>query len=127
MFKCNCCGELFEEPKMIAESRGEYWGMPCYEKIAVSPCCEEDFTEGRMYHAEGKVYALVNSEIVDEKGRAYTVPDGEMMQVADFDGEYFAEDNGEALYDEVLADQQSEWCWKFGDDIDVDIEVYWEE
>lgn len=126
MFKCNCCGELFEEPKMIAESRGEYWGMPCYEKIAVSPCCEEDFTEGRMYHAEGKVYALVNSEIVDEKGRVYTVPDGEMMQVADFDGEYFAEDDGEALYDEVLVDQMTKWCWKFGDDIDVDIE-FWEE
>ena len=79
-----------------------------------------------MYHVEGKVYALVNSEIVDERGRVYTVPNGEMMQVADFDGEYFAEDDGEALYDEVLADQMTKWCCKFGDDIDVDIEVYWE-
>lgn len=111
MFKCNCCGETFEAPKMITESRGEFWGMPCYENIAVSPCCEEDFTEGKMYHVEGKVYALI---------------DGEMYQVADFDGEYFAEDDGEALYDEVLADQMTKWCCKFGDDIDVDIE-FWEE
>ncbi len=112
MYKCDCCGKLFEEPKMIAESRGEYWGMSCYEKIAVSPCCEEDFTEGKMYHAEGKVYALI---------------DDEMHQVADFEGEYFAEDDGESLYDEVLAEQMTKWCSKFGDDIDVDIEVYWEE
>lgn len=126
MFKCNCCGETFEEPKILHESRGEYWGFPSYEDIAVSPCCEEDFTEGKMYHVDGKVYALVNSEIVDESGRVYTVPNGEMMQVADFDDEYFAEDDGEALYDEVLADQMTKWCCKFGDDIDVDIEVYWE-
>ena len=26
MYKCDCCGKLFETPKMIAESRGEYWG-----------------------------------------------------------------------------------------------------
>ena len=109
MYKCDCCGKLFETPKMIAESRGEYWGVPCYEKIAVSPCCEEDVKE---YHAEGKVYALI---------------DDEMHQVADFEGEYFAEDDGEALYDEVLTDQMTKWCSKFGDDIDIDIETYWEE
>ena len=126
MFKCNCCGETFEKPIVIRESRGEYWGLPCYEELTVSPCCKDDFTEGKMYHVEGKVYALVNSEIVDERGRVYTVPNGEMMQVADFDGEYFAEDDGESLYDEVLADQMTKWCCKFGDDIDVDIEVYWE-
>ena len=54
MYKCDCCGKLFETPKMIAESRGEYWGVPCYEKIAVSPCCEEDFTEVKEYHASGR-------------------------------------------------------------------------
>ena len=126
MFKCNCCGKTFEEPMVVRESRGEYWGFPCYENIAVSPCCKEDFTEGKMYHVEGKVYASVDAEIVDERGRTHTIAGGETMQVAEFDGEYFAEDDGGALYDEVLADQQSEWCWKFGDDIDVDIEVYWE-
>lgn len=111
MYKCDCCGKLFETPKMIAESRGEYWGVPCYEKIAVSPCCEEDFTEVKEYHAEGKVYAFI---------------DDEMHQVADFDGEYTVE-NEDELYDEVLAEQMSKWCHKFGDDLDVDIEVYWEE
>jgi len=111
MYKCNCCGNIFEEPIVVRESRGEYWGMPCYEKITVSPCCKEDFTEVKEYHAEGKVYALI---------------DDEMHQVADFDGEYTVE-NEDELYDEVLAEQMSKWCHKFGDDLDVDIEVYWEE
>lgn len=112
MFKCDCCGRTFEEPKILHESRGEYWGFPCYEDIAVSPCCNDSFEEGKTFYAEGKVYALI---------------DDEMVEVADFDGEYFAENDGEALYDEVLAEQMSKWCWKFGDGIDVDIEVYWEE
>ena len=116
MFKCNSCGKIFDEPYnySVEESRGEYWGIPCTETMYYSECphCgEDDFVEGKMFYVEGKVYALV---------------DDEMCQVADFDGEYFAEDDGEALYDEVLADQMTKWCSKFGDDLDVDIEAYWE-
>ena len=110
MFKCTACGELFETPKMISESRGEFWGIPCCEDVPVSPCCDDDFVEVKEYHAEGKVYALI---------------DDEMHQVADFEGEYTVE-NEDELYDEVLAEQMSKWCSKFGDDLDVDIEVYWE-
>ena len=113
MYKCEACGGLFEHPKMIAESRGEFWGFPAYEEIPYSPCCEDDFIEGKTYYAEGKTYY-------------YDEDEHKSIQIADFDGEYFAEDDGEALYDEVLADQMTKWCSKFGDDIDVDIEVYWE-
>ncbi len=65
----------------------------------------------KEYYAEGKVYALI---------------EGEMYQVADFSGRYFVENDCEALYDAVFTEQMMKWCSKFGDDIDVDIEVYWE-
>ena len=45
MYKCCCCGELFESPKAVNESRGEFWGMPAFETMYYSPCCEEDFRE----------------------------------------------------------------------------------
>lgn len=45
MFKCNCCGALFDEPHRY-ESREYFWGMPCYEVFAECPeCHEEDFDE----------------------------------------------------------------------------------
>ena len=45
MYKCSCCGELFESPKAVNESRGEFWGMPAFETMYYSPCCEEYFEE----------------------------------------------------------------------------------
>lgn len=47
--KCICCncGKVFDEKKIkiISEYRGEFWGMPSYENVEVSPCCEDDFDE----------------------------------------------------------------------------------
>ena len=113
MYKCDCCGELFDEPIVIRESRGEYWGFPCYEELTVSPCCKDSFEESKTFYAEGKVYALIDG-------------DSEMTEVADFSGEYSAENDGEALYDVILTEQMTKWNWKFGDYIDIDIELYWE-
>lgn len=42
MFVCNHCKQMFETPKTIQESRGEFWGFPCTEKIPVCPFCERD-------------------------------------------------------------------------------------
>ena len=42
MFKCDFCGEVFDTPAKIAEDRGEFWGIPCYEIIYVCPGCGSD-------------------------------------------------------------------------------------
>ena len=47
MYRCKECGNLFDEDdvKIVEESRGEYWGFPCYEKMRLSPCCECNFED----------------------------------------------------------------------------------
>lgn len=42
-FKCEDCGKLFGYPKIIKESRGEYWGIPCQEDVGVCPHCGSGF------------------------------------------------------------------------------------
>lgn len=44
-FRCYKCGQLFDWPKIVKESRGEYWGFPAYEDTAYSPCCMDSFEE----------------------------------------------------------------------------------
>lgn len=39
MLRCDECGEIFDVPKTIEEYRGEFWGMPSYERIACCPHC----------------------------------------------------------------------------------------
>ena len=36
---CEECGKSFGWPDNIKESRGEYWGIPCSEDVAVCPHC----------------------------------------------------------------------------------------
>lgn len=45
MYKCEDCGTVFAEPKIIAESRGEWFGFPSYEEMAYCPNCTGDFRE----------------------------------------------------------------------------------
>jgi len=45
MYKCECCGEIFEEPKYVQECMGEFWGTPAFETWAVCPYCEGEFEE----------------------------------------------------------------------------------
>lgn len=44
IFKCNDCGTIFDSPRCVSESRGEFWGMPAYEDMYYCPHCGgEDF------------------------------------------------------------------------------------
>ena len=46
MYRCNDCGREFEEPASYDDYRGEFWGQPVSERIAVCPFCESgDFDE----------------------------------------------------------------------------------
>lgn len=46
MFRCNECGTEFEEPKVVSEYRGEFWGFPAYEDEYYCPhCCSDDYEE----------------------------------------------------------------------------------
>ena len=46
-YRCCECGKIFDEEdiKVVEEDRGEYWGIPCYEQMELSPCCDWDFEE----------------------------------------------------------------------------------
>ena len=41
-YVCADCGHIFREPKLIQESRGEFWGFPCSESVPVCPKCKSD-------------------------------------------------------------------------------------
>ena len=45
MFKCCDCGERFNEPKLVREYRGEFWGSPAYETMSYCPYCGGDYEE----------------------------------------------------------------------------------
>ena len=38
-FYCHECNKHFDFPKMVSESRGEFWGMACSETVAYCPHC----------------------------------------------------------------------------------------
>ena len=44
---CLDCGHIFEEGEQStwSESRGEYWGSPCYETMSGCPLCNGDYEE----------------------------------------------------------------------------------
>ena len=46
-YRCNECGEICREDeiKVVEESRGEFWGFSCTERMHYSPCCMEGFEE----------------------------------------------------------------------------------
>ena len=53
MFKCNECGNIFAEDELAEwnENRGEFWGMPAYERMTGCPACHctgyDDYEEGQ--------------------------------------------------------------------------------
>lgn len=46
-FICLECGHVFDEEDIVRwqESRGEYWGAPCYETVTGCPACRGDYVE----------------------------------------------------------------------------------
>lgn len=46
-FKCCDCGKTFNVPKLVEESRGEFWGAPCYETMVYCPYCMGDFEDNK--------------------------------------------------------------------------------
>ena len=51
MFKCLDCGYVFEEGEEAVwyEDRGEYWGVPCRERMTGCPACHGDYEEYDTY------------------------------------------------------------------------------
>ena len=47
MYKCTDCGAIFGENEIAVweESRGEFWGDPCYETMSGCPKCKGDYEE----------------------------------------------------------------------------------
>lgn len=47
MLKCVECGHVFSEYELNTweESRGEHFGIPCYEKMSGCPICEGDYED----------------------------------------------------------------------------------
>lgn len=45
MYRCERCGELFDDPEMRTEVVGEYMGAPAKETYAVCPWCGDDELE----------------------------------------------------------------------------------
>lgn len=75
MFKCFECNEEFEEPKTIDENRGEFWGIPCTERMYYCPCCG------------GEAFGLIAFHDV------YDTPVCESEEYYDFSGDKVALEN----------------------------------
>lgn len=57
VYICKNCGEIFEEPKIVKESRGEFWGHPAFEDCYYSPCCGCDYDEAIECNICGEWYS----------------------------------------------------------------------
>lgn len=71
IYRCKKCGEIFFYVDSIKESRGEWFGFPSYEEIAVSPCCNREFydleKEEKLELSEEEICkAIENEELYEE-------------------------------------------------------------
>lgn len=73
-YKCLECGHIFEEGEQARwrESRGEYWGTPCYEEMSGCPLCKGSFEETvrceicGAEHLDGELNGGVCDECIKE-------------------------------------------------------------
>ena len=73
-FKCLECGHIFEECEEDhwQESRGEYWGIPCFEDMVGCPLCRGDYEKTvkcevcGSEHLEDELNGGVCDECIDE-------------------------------------------------------------
>jgi hypothetical protein len=49
MYICKECGDVFNQFEVDTweEDRGEFWGMPCYERMSGCPNCRGDYVEAK--------------------------------------------------------------------------------
>lgn len=47
MYQCADCGHIFEEGEQAVwyEDRGEFWGVPCRERMTGCPVCHGAYEE----------------------------------------------------------------------------------
>lgn len=92
-YKCLSCGHVFEEGEQACwtESRGEYWGSPCYETMNGCPICKEEYEESTpceicgSEHLEDELSGGVCDECIDEYrkdfDRCYELSIGETTEI----------------------------------------------
>ena len=93
MLKCLECGHVFSEYDLNTweESRGEHFGIPCYEKMSGCPICEGDYEETVQCavcgseHLEDELCGGVCSECIDENRKdfnaCYEISIGETKEI----------------------------------------------
>lgn len=93
MLKCLECGHVFSEYDLNTweESRGEHFGIPCYEKMSGCPICEGDYEETVQCavcgseHLEDELFGCVCSECIDEYRKdfnaCYEISIGETKEI----------------------------------------------
>ena len=93
MLKCLECGHVFSEYDLNTweESRGEHFGIPCYEKMIGCPICEGDYEETVQCavcgseHLEDELFGGVCSECIDEYRKdfnaCYEISIGETKEI----------------------------------------------
>lgn len=73
-YMCMSCGNIFEqgEQRKWRESRGEFWGAPCYEDMSGCPICGGDYAKAkkcemcRTVHLEEELEAGVCGDCVEK-------------------------------------------------------------
>lgn len=79
MYKCNSCGQLFEEPKSNTETHGFTDGM-C-EHLNVCPCCGGDYSEAEKckkcgeWHFEDELFSGLCADCLRDKVNFVTAHD----------------------------------------------------
>ena len=68
---CNDCFHVFDDDEIATwrESRGEFWGMPCYETVSGCPKCHGEFEDAAQCTKCGEWFAkceLNDGDICDD-------------------------------------------------------------
>lgn len=130
-YKCLSCGHVFEEGEQACwtESRGEYWGSPCYETMSGCPVCKEEYEETVQCavcgseHFEDELNGGVCDECIDEYRKnfdaCYELSVGETTEIKinSLLASLFEESDIEQILKEYISDKwQDVDCSQFIDE-----------
>jgi hypothetical protein len=130
MYKCNNCGHVFDEPKRWSESRGEFWGSPCYEDMDGCPNCEESYDEAYEckicgeYFTEEELHGGVCGGCIKEHGDfdvCYSIGENhpEQIKINGLLTFFFTEGEIESILKGILVERGLTDCSEYiNDDID---------